>query len=578
MIDRPPPLIESREASAEALEALQSLPVLQRQVFAHRGITDLQQVDLSLDRLLPLSDFPVCTQAAELLHETMRVGGHILFAGDYDADGATGVTLGVRCLRAMGHASVDYIVPDRFRHGYGFCVELLEEVADRHPDLIVTVDNGMSSIEAVAAARKQNIKVLITDHHLPGPKLPDADCIVNPNSPPNSFPSSALAGVGTLFYVMLALRTRLREHGWFAEQGLEEPNMAQFLDLVAIGTVADVVPLDQNNRILVEQGLRRIRNGQCIPGIVSLLRLGKRDPRRVGSQDLAFVVGPYINAAGRMDDIALGIRCLLTDQKMEAHRLAEQLQQINQHRRDEEGRMHLAAIAEADALLLSEKSFTLCLYQPDWHEGVVGIIAARLREQYDRPAIVFARGKDGNIKGSGRSIQNLHLRDVLVDVAAQEPDLLQRFGGHAMAVGLTIAQERLECFQGLFEQAVSVRLNGRLPQRRIQTDGELPCTEWTLVNAEFACYGHPWGKDFPAPVFEGEFLIHDKRIFKDAHMRLQLSPLEDPSRQIKAMAFSYSRFDFDASRPRLKLIYCLQVDEYGGQRSCMLNVQHMESL
>ena len=576
---RPQPKITRRSASPEALDALQALPPLQRRVFAQRGITDPDELELSLRRLHPVSEFPACIQAAELLYSVMREDGRILLVGDYDADGATGVAVAIRSLHAMDYKQVEYLVPDRFRHGYGFCPELMEEVEKQNPALIVTVDNGMSSQAAVAEARKRNIQVLITDHHLPSDDLPEANCIVNPNSPPDSFASTALAGVGVMFYVMLALRQHLEKEGWFAQKGIEAPNMAQFLDLVALGTVADVVPLDRNNRILVEHGLRCIRQGRGAPGIVSLLRYGRRDPRQVSSTDLAFVVAPRINAAGRMEDIAIGIRCLLTEGRVEAHDLAEQLNQINTRRRDEEGSMHAEALREVEQLSLeTDKAMSLCLYRPNWHEGVVGIIASRIKERYGLPTIVFARSQDNLLKGSGRSVPGLNLRDALVDVEQAEPELMRRYGGHAMAVGLTLHESGLERFQAVLEQTVSKALGGVRPSQTIETDGELASEELTLENAEFAALGHPWGKDFLPPLFEGEFEIQDRRTFKGAHTRFHLNPIGHPERRIKAMAFSHDRFDWDPESSRFRLVYELSVDEYQGHRSCMLNIQHIESL
>ncbi len=530
-------------------------------------------------QLHPVNEFPACIQAAELLHSVMREDGRILLVGDYDADGATGVAVAIRSLHAMGYGHVDYIVPDRFRHGYGFCLELMEEIERRNPGLIVTVDNGMSSQAAVAEARKRGIRVLITDHHLPGDHLPEADCIVNPNSPPDSFASTALAGVGVVFYVMLALRRYLMEEGWFARHGIEMPKMAQFLDLVALGTVADVVPLDRNNRILVEHGLRCIRKGRGAPGIVSLLRCGKRDPRQASSADLAFVAAPRINAAGRMEDIAIGIHCLLAEGRVEAHDLAQQLDQINARRREEEGSMHAEALREVEQLSLdTEKAMSLCLYRPNWHEGVVGIIASRIKERHGLPTIVFARTQDNLLKGSGRSVQGLNLRDALVDVEQAEPGIMRRYGGHAMAVGLTLQEDRLERFQGLFEEAVSKALGGNRPSQSLETDGELASEELTLENAEFAARGHPWGRDFLPPLFDGEFEVQESKTFKSAHTRFHLNPVGHPERRIKAMAFSHERFDWNPESSRFRLVYELGVDEYQGHRSCMLRIQHIESL
>ena len=582
MTSKNQPRIVRREAAPGALDSLKDLPPLQQRVFAHRGVSDPEHLELALAQLLPVEEFPACQEAAELLHAVMQASGKILLVGDYDADGATGVAVSVRCLCAMGYEAVDYLVPDRIRHGYGMCVELMEEIEAKAPALIVTVDNGMSSHAAIAQARERGIQVLVTDHHLPGEELPPADCIVNPNSPAGSFPSSALAGVGTVFYVMLALRRHLQECGWFSDER-PSPNMAQFLDLVALGTVADMVPMDRNNRILVENGLRCIRNGKGAPGIISLLRFGKRDPRRTSTTDLAFAAAPRINAAGRIEDISIGIRCLLAEGCVEAHSLAQELDKINKCRQAKQEEMQ----REAQRLLRemeldSEGITTLCMYRPKWHEGLVGILAARLKEEYGLPTIVFADAQGETLKGSGRSVEGLHLRDALVRIERESPDLMLRYGGHAAAVGLTLHKEKLTEFQALFEAVVSEELAGDHPGITLHTDGELTGEELTLENAEFASTGHPWGKDFDLPTFEGEFEVKKVDVFKRLHTRFQLAPVDSPDLQLKAMAFSHERLGWDAKDKAigslLRLVYELQVDEYQGHRSVMLNIQNIERL
>lgn len=577
--------IVRRQAAPEALAALEasaSLSPLERRVFAQRGVADLGELDLSLGGLLSVEAFPACAEAAALLESVMRDDGKILLIGDHDADGATGVAVAMRSLQAMGYPHAAYLVSNRFAHsGRGICLELMDDILQQAPALIVTIDHGIANREAIAQAREHGIRVLVTDHHEPPlDGVPPADCIVHPDCPAGSF-ASRPAGVGVIFYVMLALRRRLAESGWFAQQDREPPRMAAFLDLVAVGTIADLVPLDRNNRILVEQGLQCIRTGQGAPGIVSLLRCAKRDPRRAGSADLAFAAAPRINAAGRMDDISAGIQCLLAEGRMAAHERAVELDRINAQRRHRGEAMQKEALREADRMEPEATgALALCLYRPEWHEGLSGIIAARLKEQYGLPAIVFANSREpGMLKGSGRSVPNLNLRNVLDRVQQADGALMQgRFGGHPMAVGLHLAEAGLERFRELFEAAVSQALDGRRPGRVLETDGVLEAAEFTCENAEFASIGHPWGKDFEPPLFEGEFEVQEYSVFKNAHVRFHLNPVGHPECRLKAMAFSHDRFDWEPEHKRLKLVFELQVDEFHGHRACMLNIRHMEPL
>lgn len=584
MTYRPSIQVVRREASAAALQALSRLSPLQQRVFANRGIADPSDLDLSLKHLLPPEKFPASVQAARVLADALQESRKILLIGDYDADGATGIVTMKRGLSAMGHQAVEYIVPDRFRHGYGFCMELLREIPRTSADILMTIDNGMSSQETIRAARKQGFRVLVLDHHLPGRDLPDADVIVNPNSPPVVEDLSSLAGVGVTFYVLLALRQELRERGWFEQKGIEAPNLAQFLDLVALGTVADVVPLDRNNRILVEQGLRRIRSGAAVPGIISLLRSAKRDPRWATSTDLAMVVAPRINAAGRMEKINYSIECLLEDRRVQAHEMAVRLSHINRDRRATQREMEEdanKAFAKLPHEAFSEAQ-VLCLYEESWHEGVVGILASRVRERFGLPAIVFASGENGEWKGSGRSVSGLHLRDALVRVAQREPELMSRFGGHAMAVGLSLApassmRDAFERFRDCLASVVQDMTGGLDPRIRIDTDGPLSLQEMTFENARFASLGHPWGKDFPEPRFEGEFDILKRESVKDQHSRLQLRSVDAPEHQCKAMAFFHEKFDLDAiGKSRCRIVFGLDADEFQGRRSCTLIVHHIE--
>ncbi|MGD2056357.1 MAG: single-stranded-DNA-specific exonuclease RecJ, partial [Gammaproteobacteria bacterium] len=480
------------------------LPAVLRRVYAARTIESAADLDYSLQRLLSPARLGGMPAAVGLLVAALTQRQRIVVVGDFDADGATSCALCLRALRSMGALHVDYLVPNRFEYGYGLTPEIVNVAAQRGPDLIITVDNGIASVAGVAAARERGIRVLITDHHLPGAELPRADALVNPNLPGEDFPSRHLAGVGVAFYVMLALRSALRERGWFAEQGMPEPNLGQWLDLVALGTVADVVPLDRNNRILVEQGLRRIRAGRCVPGIRALLQAGGRAPARCVSTDLGFVVGPRLNAAGRLDDMSQGIECLLTDSEHTAQSIAARLDALNRERRAIETEMQARALEAIRQLRLEERPLPtgLCLFDPDWHQGVIGILAARIRERFHRPVIAFAPGGDGELKGSARSVPGFHIRDALDAVASRHPGLVSRFGGHAMAAGLTLAEESYPAFAAAFDVEVSRFLSADDLNGVIYTDGELAADELNLETARLLREAGPWGQGFPEPLFQ----------------------------------------------------------------------------
>ncbi|MDX1692342.1 MAG: single-stranded-DNA-specific exonuclease RecJ, partial [Ketobacteraceae bacterium] len=456
-------------------------PALQR-IYAARGITDSREVSLQLNQLIPASRLKGLDAALDLLQQALQEQWDILIVGDFDADGATSSALSVLALRALGAERVDYLVPNRFEYGYGLTPEIVEVARQSNPDLIVTVDNGISSISGVSAAKAAGIRVLVTDHHLPADELPDADAIVNPNQPGCEFPSKNLAGVGVIFYVMTALRTRLQQAGWFSEQGLPEPNMADFLDIVALGTVADVVPLDHNNRILVEHGLRRIRAGRCRPGIKALIEVARRTPGRLVAADLGFAVGPRLNAAGRLDDMSHGIECLLTDDPRHARDIAIELDQLNHNRKSIEFSMQNEALAILNQLQFERDSLPwgLCLYRKDWHQGVIGILASRIKERFHRPVIAFAPGDEGEVKGSARSIPGLHIRDALDAVAAQHPGLIAKFGGHAMAAGLSLPTQHLETFKAAFDREVRRMLTEDDLTGSVLSDGELHPRELDL--------------------------------------------------------------------------------------------------
>ncbi len=547
-------------------------PVLAR-VYSHRDVTEVGELDLALDRLLPPASLSGMEAAVHLLADTLTARGRILVIGDFDADGATSCALALRALRAMGAADVDFLVPNRFEYGYGLTPEIVEVAARRSPGLIVTVDNGISSLQGAQAAQARGIKLLITDHHLPGSELPAATAIVNPNQAGDSFASKNLAGVGVIFYVMLALRAHLRASEWFASRGIPEPNLGQLLDLVALGTVADVVSLDYNNRILVAQGLRRIRQGQCCAGISALLEVGGRESQRITAMDLGFVVAPRLNAAGRLEDMSVGIACLLADDLRQARELARQLDTLNRERRSIEAGMEAQAL---DALRNLELQSTLpaglCLFDESWHQGVIGILAARIKERFHRPVIAFAPASATEIKGSARSVSGLHIRDTLDAVAARRPDLLQRFGGHAMAAGLTLARGHLEAFRLAFSEEVARRLDESSMQGVVLTDGELPGREITLELAELLRAAGPWGQGFAEPLFDGVFEISSARIVGEKHLKLILRDADGS--MLDALAFNHAPEPWQAGQ-RVRAAFRLDINTFRGSSAVQLVVTHL---
>ncbi len=552
-------------------------PVLRR-VYAARSLQSAGELERGLGGLLPPERMGGLAAAVERLVAAVRGGERILVVGDFDADGATSCALAMLALRAMGCAAADYLVPNRFEFGYGLTPEIVALARARRPDLLVTVDNGVSSVAGVAAANAAGIPVIVTDHHLPGPELPAALAIVNPNLPDNAFPSKAAAGVAVIFYVLLALRARLRELGWFAAAGLAEPNMAEYLDLVALGTVADVVPLDANNRILVHQGLARIRAGRCRPGITALLQAAGRNPRRAQASDLGFSVGPRLNAAGRLDDMALGIECLLANDLDRAAACAADLDRLNRERRGIEESMQEQALAMLDERHLcasGDLPWGLCLHDASWHQGVIGILAARIRERHHRPVIAFAPGDPGELKGSARSIPGLHVRDVLDEVAARRPGLLTKFGGHAMAAGLTLGAGHLDEFAALFDAVVRTRLTEDDLQAVLHSDGELAAEEFTLELAQALADGGPWGQAFPEPLFDGVFELVTCRVVAERHWKLVLrTPGAD--RVLDAIAFHQVPQFPAAPPPRLRAAYRLDANEFRGNLSLQLRIEYME--
>lgn len=551
-------------------------PLLQR-IYAARDLRLPRELQRDLRLLTPPAAFMNMEQAVDLLHTALRERWRILIIADFDADGATSCALTVRALRILGAAWVGYRVPNRFEHGYGLTPEIVAVAAEEQPHLLVTVDNGISSHEGVQAAQARGMKVLITDHHAPGRELPAAEVIINPNQPGDGFPSKNLAGVGVIFYVLMGLRARLREVGWFAERGLAEPNLAQFLDLVAFGTVADVVRLDHHNRILVEQGLRRIRQGQCIPGVTALCEVTGRPQARLSASDIGFYLGPRLNAAGRLEDMGQGIECLLSDDLEAARSIARRLHEINRQRGELTAAMEAQALARIERITpdAGELPFGLCLFDTEWHQGVVGIIAGRLKERLNRPVIVFATDRDGKIKGSGRSVVGMHLRDALAAVATRHPGLISHFGGHAMAAGLTLAREHFELFTQAFDTETRRWLSDDDLQGRLLSDGELTPAEFCLEIAELLREGGPWGQGFPEPLFDGVFEVLSYQVMKEQHVKLSLRPL-GAGGVLEAVAFN----QVDAFTPgtaRVRIAYRLDVNEWRGQRRLQLLIAHLEA-
>lgn len=550
-------------------------PVLRR-IYLARGLRSADDLDLSLERLLPVSTLESIAPAVDLLIEH-RVAGRVLVIGDFDTDGATSTALVVRALRAWGFAAVDFLVPNRFEFGYGLTPEIVRLAANRNPSLIVTVDNGISSAAGVVEARSRGIDVLITDHHLPARELPDANVIVNPNLPGSLFKSRALAGVGVAFYVMAALKRRLDEER-LTPPGA--PGAAEFLDLVALGTVADLVPLDPNNRVLVAQGLKRIRAGRCAAGIRALLEIAGRPLEGLIATDLGFAVAPRLNAAGRLDDMTIGIRCLLADELEAAAALAARLDALNQERRAIEARMQAEALVAVRCLRdpgpRTPQRSGVCLFDESWHQGVVGLVASRIKERVRRPVIAFAAAGDGELRGSARSTPGIHIRDVLANIDARHPQLIGRFGGHAMAAGLTLERSRLDFFARAFDEEVTAWIALCGASDAIETDGELTVEEIALETAHALRAGGPWGQAFPEPCFDGVFSIRSARVVGDRHLKMWLE-VPRTGRSFDAIAFNHidEESAFTLPEGSLQLIYRLDVNEYLGERRLQLLVDHV---
>lgn len=554
-------------------------PVIAR-IYAGRGVSELSELDKGLETLLPDGAMLGIDAGVTRLVSALQRQESILIVGDFDCDGATSTTTALLALRAFGFNQVDYLVPNRFEYGYGLSPEIVEVARQKQPDLIITVDNGISSIEGVDRANQFGIDVIVTDHHLPGSVLPKAVAIINPNQAGCQFMAKSTCGAGVVFYLLIALRRQLQQLGWFEKQGVNAPNLGNYLDLIALGTVADVVPLERNNRTLVHQGLARIRAGRARPGLLALLEVAGRDHQRISSSDLGFAVAPRLNAAGRLDDISLGIECLLEEDSQRAREYAEQLDALNRERRSIESEMQAQAMAYLESLDLSEaeRPAGIALFNEQWHQGVIGILASRVKEKLHRPVIVFAPGDEGEIKGSARSIEGFHIRDGLDRIATEQPGLISKFGGHAMAAGLTIAKSDLARFEAAFADEVTRQTRKEDLDRVIETDGELAPSQFTMELAQMIQEAGPWGHQFPEPSFHGEFRLLQQRIVGQKHLKMVL---QEPTTglALDAIAFNVESDIWpNASINRVRAVYRLDINEFRGQRSLQLMVEWLKPL
>lgn len=564
--------LRRREADETAELLLADLPPLLRRLYASRGVRSARELERSVKGMLPWQQLSGMDNAVEILYNAFREGIRIIVVGDFDADGATSTALSVLGMRALGCDNISYLVPNRFEDGYGLSPEVVDQAKARGAQLIVTVDNGISSHAGVAHAKTLGIPVIVTDHHLPGDTLPDAEAIINPNLRDCEFPSKSLAGVGVAFYLMLALRTFLRDKGWFDERGIVPPNLAELLDLVALGTVADVVPLDANNRILTWQGLSRIRAGKCRPGIKALLEISNRDPQQLAASDLGFALGPRLNAAGRLDDMSVGVALLLCDNLGEARVLASELDALNQTRKEIEQGMQAEALILCEKLERSSETLPggLAMYHPEWHQGVVGILASRIKERFHRPVIAFAPAGDGTLKGSGRSIQGLHMRDALERLDTLYPDLMIKFGGHAMAAGLSLEEHKFEQFQQRFGELVTEWLDPALLQGEVISDGPLSAAEMSMEVAQLLRDAGPWGQMFPEPLFDGRFRLLQQRLVGERHLKVMVEPVSGGP-LLDGIAFNIDTTCWPDNGVReVELAYKLDINEFRGNRSLQI--------
>lgn len=554
-------------------------PLLLR-VYSSRNIRSADELRYPLARLLPGQGLTSCDRAASLLADLLEQDRALLIIADYDADGATACALAIRGLLAMGARNVSYLVPDRFLHGYGLSPAVVELALERQADAIITVDNGISSIEGVALARGHGVEVIVTDHHLPGNELPQASVIVNPNLPGDGFSSKCIAGVGVMFYVLAALRAELRTRGWFEKRNIIEPNLANSLDLVALGTVADVVPLDYNNRIMVNHGLSLIHAGRCVPGIRALLKVANKRMDGIVAGDLGFSVGPRLNAAGRLKDMSLGIECLISDDEEACLRMAAELDAINRERREIQELMQqeaLEEIARIEADDNIELAGGVCLFNEGWHSGVIGILASKLKDSLHRPVIAFAQDNEGVLKGSARSVNGVHIRDVIDRIATLHPGLIVTFGGHAMAAGLTIFEHAYEEFSRLFNAEIERHFRENGHGLEIITDGELDAADFSLQTAQLLRAGGPWGQGFPEPVFDGVFTVIDKKIVGESHLKMKLGT-GAPGHGIEAIAFNMTDEAWPPGTRTITAVYRLDLNEYRGRQTPQLIIDYLQPL
>ncbi|WP_139540272.1 single-stranded-DNA-specific exonuclease RecJ [Klebsiella spallanzanii] len=568
--------LRRREAADDA-DLPSDLPPLLQRLYASRGVRSAQELERGVKGMLPWSQLTGVEKAVEMLYGAFKQDLHIVVVGDFDADGATSTALSVLALRALGYGNVSYLVPNRFDDGYGLSPEVVDQAHARGAQMIMTVDNGISSHAGVDHAHALGIPVLVTDHHLPGDTLPAAEAIINPNLRDCEFPSKSLAGVGVAFYLMLALRTFLRDKGWFEERGIAPPNLADLLDLVALGTVADVVPLDANNRILTWQGLSRIRAGKCRPGIKALLEISNRDPQKLAASDLGFALGPRLNAAGRLDDMSVGVALLLCDNTGEARMLANELDALNQTRKEIEQGMQAEALTLCEKLERSSETLPggLAMYHPQWHQGVVGILASRIKERFHRPVIAFAPTGDGLLKGSGRSIQGLHMRDALERLDTLYPGMILKFGGHAMAAGLSLEEARFDEFQQRFGELVTEWLDPALLQGEVVSDGPLAAAEMSMEVAQMLRDAGPWGQMFPEPLFDGRFRILQQRLVGERHLKVMVEPVGGGP-LLDGIAFNVDTAIWpDPGVREVQLAYKLDINEFRGNRSLQLIIDHL---
>lgn len=568
--------LRRREVDSSAQLPADLPPLLQR-LYASRGVLSAADLERSVKGMLPWQQLSGVDKAVEMLYDAFREGLRIVVVGDFDADGATSTALSVLGLRQLGCSNVTYLVPNRFEDGYGLSPEVVDQAHARGAQMIMTVDNGISSHSGVDRAHALGIPVLVTDHHLPGDTLPAAEAIINPNLRDCDFPSKSLAGVGVAFYLMLALRTHLRDRGWFEAQGIAVPNLAELLDLVALGTVADVVPLDANNRILTWQGLSRIRAGKCRPGIKALLEVSNRDAQKLAASDLGFALGPRLNAAGRLDDMSVGVALLLSDNIGEARQLANELDALNQTRKEIEQGMQAEALTLCEKLERSSEALPggLAMYHPEWHQGVVGILASRIKERFHRPVIAFAPAGDGTLKGSGRSIQGLHMRDALERLDTLYPGMMIKFGGHAMAAGLSLEEARFDEFQQRFGELVTEWLDPALLQGEMVSDGPLAAADMTMEIAQMLRDAGPWGQMFPEPLFDGRFRLLQQRLVGERHLKVMVEPVGGGP-LLDGIAFNVDTACWPDNGVReVELAYKLDINEFRGNRSLQLIIDNI---